>query len=227
MGAGGGHPEAGFVGEGEDRGVLGGNFRAEGIPAMIPAGGVEVVAEAVAGGDMDEELAPGRGSDPVTEIPEIGILFATLPELSFLSPVVGILDGLLVVRGEDEGGTGLADAADFGEGATALIAAGDVHEAIEAEDGGIEPVAVKGQASHVGHPESPGGPAGLTQFPGPLHHFRGEVHPNAGGEPRSSRPKAIRPVPQPSSRMCLAELSQWQNTDSSEAQRPSSSVAWA
>jgi hypothetical protein len=130
---------------------------------------------------MDEELAPGRGSDPVTEIPEIGILFATLPELSFLSPVVGILDGLLVVRGEDEGGTGLADAADFGEGATALIAAGDVHEAIEAEDGGIEPVAVKGQASHVGHPESPGGPAGLTQFPGPLHHFRGEVHPNAGG----------------------------------------------
>lgn len=173
---GGRHPEPGLVGKGEDRIVFGGDFRAKGIPAVVPTGRDEVIVEALGGSHVDEKIAPRGGSDPVAKIAEVGVLFAASPEFPLLPPVLGILDGVLVVSGENEGSARLAGAPDLGEGSAALGPTGDVHEPIEPEDGRGELVVHEGQAEGIGYPEAPGTPAGSTQLTGSGNHGRGEVH---------------------------------------------------
>ena len=135
-----GDPEAAFVGEVADGFGFAGKFGAHAVELVGPAGGGEVVEDFAAVGQVHERAA-GAGflEVAIAEFDEAWVLVAAFPADAFEAPQ-GALGGrgVAIVRGEEERSAGCADGAELAEGGAAVFAAGDLHQAVEHEQGAGE-----------------------------------------------------------------------------------------
>ena len=129
-----GGPEAAFVGEVADGAALFGEVAAEGIEGVCPARGCEVFEDFGAIRQVHEGATGFVFEIAVAEFDESRVLVAAFPAEFFEAPE-GAFGGrhVAVMRGEKERGAGAADSVEFAKGGAAVVAAGDLHEAVEEE----------------------------------------------------------------------------------------------
>jgi len=134
-----GDPEAAFVREVADGWSFFADVASHGVPVMGPTGGFEVGEDFPAIGEMHKRAAEVVFEIAVAVFGEDGILFAGSPATGFGPPHATFGLGVVaVVGGEDQRSTVGATSADGAEGSPAVAAMGDLHEAIEHEEGGVE-----------------------------------------------------------------------------------------
>ena len=135
-----GDPEAAFVGEGAHGGGFFGNeFASQVILDMEPAGGGEVGEDFGAVGEMHERVAAVVAEAAVAEFAESRVLFALGPATGLEAPARALGGRVVAVVGrEQKRRPGRADGGDLAEGAAAVAAQRDLHEAVEQEQGSAE-----------------------------------------------------------------------------------------
>ena len=139
-----GKPEAAFVGEGADGAGLTGDFVPQGVEGVPPAGGGEVGEDFGAVGQVHEGAADaGLLEVAVAEFNEPRVLFAALPAGGFEAPERALGGGrIAIMGGEEERRAGGAGAMEFRERGATVGAAGNLHQAVEHEEGAGETIVI-------------------------------------------------------------------------------------
>ena len=135
-----GDPEATFVGEVADGFGFAGKFGAHAVELVRPTGNGEVVEDFAAVGQVHERAAgAGLFEVAVAEFDQVRVLVAAFPADAFEAPKCALGGrGVAIVSGEKERCAGSADGAELAESGAAVFAAGDLHQAVEHEQGAGE-----------------------------------------------------------------------------------------